>query len=319
MSEEKYLAIPPLLILNDDGREFEVYMKLKKDYVLYAKGDILTRKHREILYNNEVKSLYIKADEKDSYEKHIDKNFARILQDKEIPLDERTKIFYEHGSNVAQSVYGNNFPALIDKTVLRNMKRFVETSFAFFAQNKNAFRSLRSIISHNYKTYTHCIHVMTYTYFILNEMNLDEKVLNKVGLGAMLHDIGKTAVPNAILDKPGRLTPEEFEIVKTHPVRGMSICQLINLPHVSANCVLFHHEKLDGSGYPAMTADIPDYVRAMTLADIYDALVSERPYSKAFSPFEALKIMKKDVERGKLDQDLYKVFVGLLSQSQIIA
>ncbi len=319
MPEQNYLAIPPLLILNDDGRDFEVFMKLRKDYILYAKGDVLTKKHREILYNNEVKSLYIKAEEKDSYEKHIDKNFARILHDKEIPLEERTKVFYEHGSNVAQSIYGKNFPVIVDKAALKKLKQFVEISFVFFAQNKNAFRSLRSIISHNYKTYTHCIHVMAYTYFILNEMHLDEKLLVKIGLGAMLHDIGKTAIPNAILDKPARLTPEEFELVKTHPVKGMSICQLINLPHISANCVLFHHEKLDGSGYPAMTRDIPDYVRAMTLADIYDALVSERPYNKAFSPFEALKIMRKDVERGKLDQDIYKIFVGLLSQSQIIA
>lgn len=319
MPEETYLAIPPMLILNDEGREFEVYMRLKKNYILYAKDGKLTSKHRKLLYNNEVKALYIKADERENYEKHIEKNFSRILQDEDIPLNERVKIFYEHGETVAESIYGKNFPVIADNIVLRKLRKFVDGSFNFFSGNDGAFKSLRKIISHNYKTYTHCIHVMAYSYFILQSMNADERFLRKVGLGAMLHDIGKTAISNDILDKPGRLTPEEFEIIKTHPVKGMLICQQINLPHVSANCVLFHHEKLDGSGYPAKASDIPDYVRALTIADIYDALVSDRPYNKAYSPFEALGIMKKDVERGKLDNEMYKIFVGLLSQAKITA
>jgi len=319
MPEETYLAIPPMLILNDEGRDFEVYMRLKKDYILYSKNGKLTGKHRELLYNNEVKALYVRSEEKDNYEKHIEKNFSRILLDEEIPLNERVKVFYEHGESVADSIYGKSFPVIEDPAIFRKLRKFVDGSFEFFSGNDGAFKSLRQIISHNYQTYTHCIHVMAYSYFILHQTNADEKLLRKVGLGAMLHDIGKTAIPNEILNKPGRLTPEEFEIIKTHPAKGMIICQQINLPHVSANCVLFHHEKLDGSGYPAQATEIPDYVRAMTIADIYDALVSDRPYNKAYSPFEALGIMKKDVERGKLDGELYKVFVGLLSQAKITA
>jgi len=319
MPQEMYLAIQPMLILNDEGREFEVYMRLKNDYILYAKKGKLTSKHKELLYNNEVKFLYIKSKEKENYEKHIEKNFKRILQDEAIPLNVRVNVLYEHGTTVAESIYGSSFPIIADKAVLRKLRTFVDVSFNFFSKNSSAFVKLQKIISHNYKTYTHCIHVMTYSYFILQRMNADEKLLRKVGLGAMLHDIGKTAISNIILDKPGRLTPEEFEIIKTHPVKGMLICQQINLPQVSANCVLFHHEKLDGSGYPAKSPDIPDYVRALTIADIYDALVSIRPYNKAYSPFEALGIMKKEVERGKLDNDMYKIFVGLLSQAKITA
>lgn len=319
MSEHAFLAIPPLLIMSDEGRDFEVYVKLKKDFMLYAKGSKLSSKHKDILHQNDVKELYIKTDQRQTYEKYVEQNFSKILANKDIPRSERTRLLYEHGAHTVSSIYGKAFPVLGDPLALKRMDAFVEASFTFLGENKEAFGNLKEIISHSYTTYTHCIHVMAYSFFLLQALGTDPATLRKIGLGALLHDIGKTAIPSAILDKPGRLTTEEFEVIKTHPVKGMLICQRLNLPHISVNCVLFHHEKLDGQGYPGMATEIPEYVRALTIADIYDALVSERAYSKAYSPFEALRIMRGDVERGKLDKDIFTVFVNLLSESRLAA
>ncbi len=133
-----------------------------------------------------------------------------------------------------------------------------------------------------------------------------EKVID-IEKGGLLHDVGKIGVPDAILRKPGPLTPDERKVIERHPVIGEEICKSLK----SFGCVLplirSHHELLDGSGYPdGLSGDeIPMEVRVMTVADIYDALSSARPY-RAAMPLDKVKsiILTEFVADGKLDRDL---------------
>lgn len=132
--------------------------------------------------------------------------------------------------------------------------------------------------------------------------------------GAYLHDLGKLSVPDQILLKPTRLEPEEFELIKRHPVTGWAMCQEIPfLPDATRNIVRHHHEKWDGTGYPDSLAgtDIPLEARMFALVDIYDALTSQRPYREAWSREEAVSYLQASA--GRLtDPDLTRDFITML-------
>lgn len=136
---------------------------------------------------------------------------------------------------------------------------------------------------------------------------------------ALLHDVGKIKIPNEILNKPGKLTPQEFDIMRTHTLIGKrTIDEIIEktseadfLQHAKLFAE-YHHERWDGKGYPhgLKGKDIPLEGRIMAIADVYDALISDRPYKKAFSREETEKIILGD-SGSAFDPDLIKVFIGL--------
>jgi len=144
-------------------------------------------------------------------------------------------------------------------------------------------------------------------------LSLRDEDLEAVRLGALLHDLGKIAVPDAILRKPGPLTPEEAAVMKTHPVVGAELCATLRTFRSAVPIIRHHHEKLDGSGYPdgLRGAEIPLPVRIVTVVDVYDALTTERPYRKALPSREAIRILREEAERGWWDAEVVEIFAQL--------
>lgn len=124
--------------------------------------------------------------------------------------------------------------------------------------------------------------------------------------GGMLHDLGKIAIPDAILLKPGRFTPEEFTIMKQHPTFGCDICEKLKSVRESLPLIRYHHEKLDGSGYPdgLRGEQIPALVRIVTVVDIYDALRSQRSYKEAFTVDKSFQILWEEANKGWWDKSV---------------
>ena len=152
----------------------------------------------------------------------------------------------------------------------------------------------------------------------MNTFSLPEDEMVQIGLGAVLHDLGKLGIDPGILTKPGPLTAEETQIVHTHPAKGVALCSGLNLSFTAMQCVLFHHERADGSGYPGgvRREEIPLAAMAVGLVDVFAALTSPRPYAAAVSPFEALRIMRD--MKGAFDAELFKRFVMVLSGAEIV-
>src|SRR5947207_1477618 len=143
-----------------------------------------------------------------------------------------------------------------------------------------------AIEAKDHTTHDHLRRVQVYAVEIAKDLGLDEDMLNAIRAASMLHDIGKLAVPENILSKPGRLTPEEFEKMKIHPIVGSEILDRVQFPYPVVPIVRSHHEKWDGTGYPdGLTREaIPIGARILTAVDCFDALASERPYRRALSP-----------------------------------
>lgn len=150
-------------------------------------------------------------------------------------------------------------------------------------------------------------------------IKLDSESLKILETAAMIHDIGKIGVPESILNKPGKLTPEEFEVIKSHPIIGEEICMPLNSLTETRKIVRAHHEKLDGSGYPDnfSSDQIPIEVRILTVVDIFDALYSDRPYRVKLSLDKCVTILKEEAEQGKLDRQIVDHLIWMIEQGEI--
>lgn len=128
--------------------------------------------------------------------------------------------------------------------------------------------------------------------------------------GASLHDIGKIAVPDAILNKPGPLTADEYEVIKQHPAHGARMIEGIEALRAVVPLVRWHHERADGRGYPdgLSAGQIPPLVRVLSVADVYDALSSDRPYRRGLPHDDCLAVLRKDAAGGGLDAELVERF-----------
>jgi putative nucleotidyltransferase with HDIG domain len=175
----------------------------------------------------------------------------------------------------------------------------------------------RSIESKDPYTLGHCERVADYACAILRALNPDPSTLFWFRIGALLHDVGKINVPIEVLNKPGKLTPEERALMESHPVAGVELLKDVEFPWDVLPMVRSHHERWDGKGYPdRLTADaIPLYARVLALADVFDALTTDRPYRPAFSPEDALRMMREDSGKS-FDPTLFPVFEQLVPSFQ---
>lgn len=139
-------------------------------------------------------------------------------------------------------------------------------------------------------THGHSLRVTLYSLVLAKEMNLSDSTLEEIETAGLLHDIGKVGIPQSILCKPGKLTEEEFEIMKTHPEQGEKIVKKIKKLSIISDWLKTHHERWDGKGYPLGLSgeDIPISARIIALADTYDAMTSTRSYRNALSHEEAI-------------------------------
>lgn len=170
----------------------------------------------------------------------------------------------------------------------------VQTTIREIILNKELLESLADLRIYDEYTYAHSANVMSMSLLMGVTLGYGYETLRTLGVGAMLHDIGKTLVPDFILNKPGKLTEAEFEVMKSHPERGLKA--ISNYKWATADikaCILHHHERFNGSGYPhgLKGRDIPEMARVVGLVDVYDALVAKRAYKAGIPPYQAYQII----------------------------
>jgi diguanylate cyclase (GGDEF)-like protein/putative nucleotidyltransferase with HDIG domain len=167
---------------------------------------------------------------------------------------------------------------------------------------------------------SHIRRVQLYAAALAKSLNMSENEIQGVKTAALLHDIGKLAVPEHILSKPGPLTPEEFQKIRAHPKVGADIISAVPFPYPVAPLILSHHERWDGKGYPAglKGEEIPQGARILSVVDYFDALMAERPYHKAMGYDAAMALLQQEAGKG-LDPTVVHNFIELLPSLQLEA
>lgn len=177
-------------------------------------------------------------------------------------------------------------------------------------RHPNALISLARLKNADEYTYMHSVAVCALMIALARQLELTENQVREAGLAGLLHDIGKMAIPNEVLNKPGKLTDSEFATVRDHPEAGSRM--LLESKQVSAlvlDVCLHHHEKVDGTGYPQRLAgeQISIFARMGAVCDVYDAITSDRPYKKGWDPAESIRKMAE--WKGHFDPVVFQAFV----------
>jgi putative two-component system response regulator len=192
----------------------------------------------------------------------------------------------------------------------RSLLRHKELVDALDSAESVVFALARAIEAKSPFTHGHSGRVTRHAMALAEGLKLGQPEVDILRRGAALHDIGKISIPDRILDKPGPLTPAELEIVRRHPEEGVRIVQPLGSARDVLPLIRWHHERMDGSGYPdgLMGGTIPRLVRILSVADVYDSLASDRPYRPAMPHEQCGDVMRKNADEGGLDPELVKVF-----------
>lgn len=197
------------------------------------------------------------------------------------------------------------------------LKRHEETLVSLSEGIAEAF--LKALEFHEQYTAKHSETVRNYALKMARKLNLSQRETQLIGCAAMIHDLGKLAIPRTILNKPEKLSPEEFELVKQHPIVASEIVKRIKGLEDLATIIRHHHEKWDGTGYPDRLAEgsIPLGARIICIADAFEAMTSDRPYRKALSVERAVEELTKNAGK-QFDPNLVKIFLEILVEEGVI-
>lgn len=269
--------------------------------------DFLIRELRKM----KITGVYIREGEEDSYEDiELAPEVVEVIQKLEkddkskVQLSESVKERVSTGVQYLFSDTSNVEFANAANDITRNLMKAIDENDAV-AMNVDALK-----ISDEY-TFKHSVDVATMAMIVAKQMQMSEQDIYNIGVAGLLHDVGKSMIPDEILNKPARLTEEEFEVMKQHSVFSYRILkEKGNVSDEILMGVLQHHEKINGSGYPmkALGNQICAYAKILAIVDIYDALVTERPYKAAFTQRDAVEIIMSMTD--ELDIDVMKSFLN---------
>ncbi len=258
--------------------------------------------------------LFVRKQALQNFYDHMEESLGSIIENPRLPTKKKSDILYQCASNVMQDVYS-------DPRSGENIQRSREISnhiIRFSLNDPSSIPTLLSLSSHNYYTFTHCVNVAVFGVGLWQFIGLGSpSELREFAQGAILHDVGKSTIADEILNKPGKLTDDEFEVIKTHPQRGYELLEG-QVSDVALDIILHHHERYDGTGYPEKLSgsNISDNAKVSIIADVYDALTTNRPYGDAREPFQAMLLMKEKMV-GHFEQEKFISFIKFLSNTPV--
>ncbi len=313
-----YIPLPRETLLPGTQAPFPVFLKRNGGFVLYAShGDAFGPGHRTRLAEMGHDQVYIPASERREYELYLRRNIVALLRDESIPAQRRAETWSQTLAGLVREFFDDNLSPALARENLAHMERIVANAARFFNE-PGALKQLATFIAKGRDEYTHGVGTMVYTCCLMRTTTSDELLLTACGTGALLHDLGRSRLPRSITDKDPALHDEaERTIFESHPAIAVGMCSAIPLLPEAVQCILMHHERLDGHGFPAGAAaqDLPTHGRAVALANAYDVMTRKQPWRPALTPFEALSRIRDDP--GGYDPALFRHLVTLLARENL--
>ena len=307
--------IPFHSILSDVVLDFSLYTHADKDASsrykkLVDKGSMLNSGIRAALLYKSNDALFIRTEERPAYIAYLGDNFESIQAQNDAPLEKKAAFLYQSAATMMESIFAQPMAS----NNLKKSQAVVAGTIKMVMGDENALLALIQASDHHYTLFTHSMDVAIYAIGLGHFMGLDEERLGKLGFAALMHDIGKVKIPPKVIDKPGPLDAYEFDMVKMHSHYSYNIVKQFGQrdPEILEG-IKYHHERIDGTGYPdRLTGDeIPLFGKILAICDGYGAISTRTCYHEAHSSFEALSIMKKEMA-GAYDPQLLQMFIRFL-------
>lgn len=293
----------------------QVGMKIAEDVytpkglMLIPKHTILDEKHIFRIKLYQILSVFVlvsteAANDDESVREVLSTAFEYEITQNFSDFKERYVI---HHAMTEKKLHDINEGGVIDEDDLFDVSKVLIDSLRSKSELFNYMYHLREEDDY---TYTHCLNVSILSNIFAKWLKLSDQQVKEVTVAGLLHDVGKMKIDLSILNKPSKLTDEEFEIIKQHTTLGYETIKQQTIPNSIKSGVLFHHEKMDGSGYPLglKQEQIPLYAKIIGIVDIYDAMTSNRSYHSKFSPFKVIRMFEQE-SYGLLDTKLLFVFL----------
>ena len=318
----EYLKLPTILFAIDDNIMFDIYIKQDSDFVLYSTAINIKKDHLLKLNDNGIDFVYVKSSDKYKYAEYLEINLPLILNDPTIEIKQKGEIIYQHSVDLVDRLFQHSETEKLNNAQYQQISNLVDNIFKFISTTNNGLQTLQKLISNSYYDYVHSINTSIYAMSLFlhdsilnNDITPRKSEVKQLGIAAILHDIGKSKWPKELLTKQD-LTQSDLIEIQKHPIYGIELCNLMKLDNIITNVVLFHHEKLDGSGYPCGTKNMNKHARIVSICDIFAAMTCDRPYRKKYTAFETLKHLKLESENGRIDANLTMTFIKLISTNQ---
>lgn len=289
---EGYKALALDTIIVENVLDFDLYIDNSGRLVKFVNaGNMLHADKKEKLLFNRVDHFYISTLDAKLFDRYLTDHLGVVLNAPGLDKTQKSKIIYSSSIHIMQEMFESDVSA---SRIFRAKALMTETVKRIISNEVTA-ASILQVSSHDYKTYSHSVNVALYAIGMAHEFGMTDKEIEQIASGAILHDVGKCRIDRCIINKPDRLSHAEFETIKEHPQYGYeTLMENGETDPVILDIVRNHHEKLDGSGYMrGLSGDaISQATQIVTIADIFDALTSNRPYKDAAALFTALKTMK---------------------------
>ena len=307
-----YLRINLKNLFPDSGLFYDVHFPVVGSdgkvimHKLLRKGQVYDAQSRNKLTEKGFMHFYVREEEIGAFESYLQNNAITRTSNPNASVAEKTQLLYGNAEYIVEKAFSGGKVA----EALPQGAVFAKVAAKQFSQNRVTSEELLKIFAHDYSTFTHSIQVSLLGMAFCFYLGYSEKETADFGLGALFHDIGKSETDDSILNKPGRLTPEEFEEIKKHSLRGYENLEKVKLlTQDQLLLVLQHHEDSNGKGYPQGLegSNIHRYAKIVRIVDTYDALTTRRSYKDALSPAEAFRIMENEMKPA-LDEQLLKNF-----------
>lgn len=315
-SQAGLLPVPLRCVPVESLINLEIYLQTGGKYSLYnAKGLHFGRRDAERLLERKIEYVYISVKDHQVYYETMEKALSRIVGDPNIQEEKKTEILYATAIELSNQLLAGP-PG---KEEVKRAANVARSTVELIMRNRTAFGGLYEIFNHDFYTATHLVNVCGLSISLAQKMGLfDVEILQQIGTGGLLHDVGKVFVPNEILNTTERLTAEQFETIKNHVMLGRQHLEKVMLlsPEILA-VVSEHHERMDGSGYPKglRNEELSPLGRLAGIVDTFDAMTSVRPYrSRTFSVGEALQELEEQTPK-KFDKEIVNAFTVLIEKS----
>lgn len=314
----KFIPIDTKYLESADNCNFEVYVfnKDRQRFVLFKNEEAYLDHEKMItLTKNGTQPVFIPSNYSYQLNEYLSENLSQVVNDPNLPLEVKTEKFH----TMANTVMKNLFDSPPDmKTFISTAKNVSNSISDLLVTGPASIAQLTALRSYDYYTYSHSLNVTVLSVGLYQELvpKAEEEKITDLTRGVLLHDIGKCDVPTELTNKKGKLTDEEWDIMKAHTTKGYDrLKEDTDLSEDSRQVSLYHHEGFDGSGYPMGIEGlmIPFTSRICKVCDVYDALTSKRSYKSGMQAYEALQLMTQEM-REKFDPEILKTFILFLQK-----